>query len=77
MDEMSLKELLLKKHEEFKNVYEQHKRCDGELEKLLKKNYPTEREQVSIRELKKKKLVLKDRLYHIMSDYKTLHHPNG
>jgi len=75
MDEKSLKELLLKENEEFKRVYEQHKRCDGDLEKLQKKSFPTEDDQVRIKELKKKKLIFKDKLYHILSDYKKSRHP--
>jgi uncharacterized protein YdcH (DUF465 family) len=76
MDENSLKELLLRENEEFKNAFEQHKHYDSELEKLQKKIFPTEDEKVRIRELKKKKLIYKDRLHHILTEYKVSHHLN-
>ncbi len=77
MDENSLKELLLKENEDFKNAFEQHRLYDSELEKLQKKNFPSEPDKVRIRELKKKKLIYKDRLHHILTEYKESHHLNG
>ena len=77
MDENSLKELLLKENEDFKNAFEQHRLYDSELEKLQKKNFLSEPDKVRIRELKKKKLIYKDRLHHILTEYKESHHLNG
>jgi len=70
MDEKKLKELLMKENEEFKHAFEQHKILDSELKRLLRKNFLTDEEKVLIRELKKKKLITKDRLYSILTEFK-------
>jgi uncharacterized protein YdcH (DUF465 family) len=77
MDENSLREILLKENEDFRHAAELHRLCDRELEDLQKKSFPTEEEKVRIRELKKKKLIYKDKLYHILSDYKESRPPKS
>ena len=70
MGENELKKDLMQKNKEFRDVVKQHQKYDTELEKLKSKNYLSENEKLKIRELKKKKLVLKDRMYVMMTDYK-------
>lgn len=70
MQEKEIKELLLKENKEFKKAYEQHQRHEKELEKLKGKSFLTEAEGLKEKELKKKKLTLKDKLYYMMTKYR-------
>jgi uncharacterized protein YdcH (DUF465 family) len=70
MGEKELKKDLMQKNKEFRGVVELHQKYDSELEKLKSKNYLSENEKLQIRELKKKKLALKDKMYIMMTDYK-------
>lgn len=69
MNEQELKELLLRENAEFRKVLEDHRTCEAELEKLLLKMPVTEADAVLERDLKKRKLALKDRMYQIMLDH--------
>ncbi len=70
MGEKELKKALMQKNKEFKGVVELHQKYDAELEKLKSKNYLSDNEKLKIRELKKKKLALKDKMYIMMTEYK-------
>jgi len=70
MGENELKKDLMQKNTEFRKVVKLHQKYDTELEKLKGKNYLAENEKLKIRELKKKKLALKDKMYVMMTDYK-------
>jgi uncharacterized protein YdcH (DUF465 family) len=70
MGEKELKEVLMQKNKEFKKAVEMHQKYDTELEKLKSKNYLSDDEKLKVRELKKKKLALKDRMYVMMTKYK-------
>ena len=70
MHEKELKELMLRENEEFKRVYEQHQLYDKELEKFREKGFLTEEESLEEKELKKKKLVLKDKMYWMMEEFR-------
>lgn len=70
MDEKILQELLWKENQEYRQAFEKHRLLDSELETLQGKKFPSEDEKMRIKELKKKKLVYKDRLYQILADYK-------
>lgn len=69
MDESALKELLLKENAEFRKLHEEHQRHEKRLAVLGKKTYLSEDERLEEKELKKKKLALKDRMYTIMRDF--------
>ncbi len=69
MDEKELKELLLRENAEFRRVHDDHQDCERALETVRGKAYLTAAEADEERELKKKKLALKDRMYRLMSDY--------
>lgn len=73
MDEKELKEKLIKENKEFKEVYELHQQCEKELEKLRKKTYHTEKDSLNEIQLKKRKLILKDKMYHFMSKFREPH----
>jgi uncharacterized protein YdcH (DUF465 family) len=70
MGEKELKQALMKKNKEFREVVNLHQKYDDQLEKLKSKNYLSENEKLKIRELKKKKLALKDKMYVMMTEYK-------
>ena len=70
MEEKELKELLLKENEEFKKAYNKHQQHERKLEKFKKKSFLTEEEKLEEKELKKKKLALKDRMYYLMTEYR-------
>jgi hypothetical protein len=70
MDEKSLKELLLRVNEEFRKAYEEHQGYESALEQIRKKPYLSEEETLQEKELKKKKLVLKDKMYQMMAEYR-------
>ncbi len=73
MKEKELKELLLKKDEVFKKAYKQHKLLEKKLEKLKQKDFLTDVENMEEKELKKKKLFLKDKMYYLMTEYRKAH----
>jgi uncharacterized protein YdcH (DUF465 family) len=70
MREEELKKLLLKENEEFRKANKLHQQYEKKLEKLKAKSYLTESERQEEKELKKKKLILKDKMYFLMSEYK-------
>lgn len=69
MDEQSLKELLLRENAEFRRANDDHQACDQALERLRGQGHLTPAAADEERELKKKKLALKDRMYRLMADY--------
>jgi uncharacterized protein YdcH (DUF465 family) len=70
MGEEELKQALMQKNKDFRDVVNLHQKYDDQLEKLESKNYLSENEKIKIRELKKKKLALKDKMYVMMTEYK-------
>lgn len=69
MDEKELKEKLIKENEEFRKVYQLHQQCEEQLESLRKKTYFSDEQKLEEKQLKKRKLALKDKMYHLMSKY--------
>lgn len=69
MDEQALKELLLKENAEFRRAYGEHQACEKALEGLRGRGRLSPADADEERELKKKKLALKDRMYRLMADH--------
>lgn len=69
MDEQALKELLLKENAEFRRAHDDHQACEKALDAIRDKSGLTPAGADEERELKKKKLALKDRMYRLMADY--------
>jgi uncharacterized protein len=69
MDEQAIKELLLKENAEFRRAHDDHGACETALDALRVKPYLSPAEADEERELKKKKLALKDRMYRLMADH--------
>ena len=69
MDEIELKERMLKESDEFRRLHDEHRTCEKKLEILRGKSFLTEHEKVEEREIKKLKLSLKDRMYLLMTQF--------
>ncbi len=69
MDEETLKQILLKENRAFRKAFGDHRSCELELERLRLKPRLSEAEALAERDLKKRKLVLKDRMYRIMQEH--------
>lgn len=66
MDENELKELLARENPDFRRALEEHRTCEASLEHLKVKPFLTEAERLEEKDLKKRKLALKDRMYQMM-----------
>jgi uncharacterized protein YdcH (DUF465 family) len=69
MDENALKERMLKENAEFKKLFEEHQKHEKKLAEFKGKPYLTDVEHLEEKELKKRKLALKDRMYLMMRDF--------
>jgi len=70
MDEKALKELMLRENADFRRLHEEHQASEKRLEDLQSKSFLTEEEKLEERELKKRKLALKDRMYLMMAEFR-------
>ncbi|MFQ6109465.1 MAG: hypothetical protein ACE5L7_07930 [Candidatus Aminicenantales bacterium] len=70
MEEEEIKEILLKENEEFRKAYRMHQQYEKKLEEFKKKGFLSEEEKLQEKELKKKKLALKDKMYYLMIEYR-------
>lgn len=70
MEEKELKEIMLKESDEFRETYQQHQKYEKILEKLKKKGFLSDEEKLKEKEIKKKKLALKDKMYYLMSEFR-------
>jgi uncharacterized protein YdcH (DUF465 family) len=66
MNEQELKEILIRENGEFRKALEDHRTCEIELDQMRLKTHVTEADALLERDLKKRKLALKDRMYQIM-----------
>lgn len=71
MNEKHLKERLKQESEEFRKAVELHQKYEEELGKFQQKKFMTENEKLQEKEIKKKKLRLKDKMHLMMEDYKS------
>jgi len=70
MDENQLKTLLLDENAEFRRLHQEHQRHEVRLTVLKDKPFLSDAERLEEKELKKKKLALKDQMYGIMKDFR-------
>lgn len=71
MKEEKIKEILLQQNEEFKRLYQEHQQCEKSLAELQAKNFLSEEEKLQEKELKKRKLKLKDEMYRIIMEFES------
>ncbi len=69
MDENALKARLIKENAEFKKLFDEHQRYETKLAEFKEKTHLTDAERLEEKELKKRKLALKDRMYFLMKTY--------
>jgi len=69
MEERELKEHMLCENEEFRRIFEEHQGFDRALADLRRKSALSEEDLLAEKEIKKKKLALKDRMYLMMAEY--------
>ncbi len=70
MDEKELKELMIRRNDEFKKLHEEHKKQEDKLKSLESRASLSEAEKLEEKEIKKRKLALKDRMYRMMAEYR-------
>ena len=63
-------EKLLKDDEEFKNIYYEHRLLDEKVADLENKDELTKQEELEVKQLKKLKLALKDKMQQIILTFK-------
>ena len=66
MDENELKSMLIAENAEFRRLHQEHQRFERLLAALKDKPFLSDRERLEEKELKKKKLALKDEMYRLM-----------
>ena len=64
-----VKNLLLKSHDEYRQLAERHHQLDDRLHELTEKHYLSDTEQLEEVTIKKRKLALKDQMEAIARDY--------
>jgi uncharacterized protein YdcH (DUF465 family) len=69
MDENALKERLLRENQEFRKLFEEHREHEKKLAEFKGKTHLTDLERLEEKELKKRKLALKDKMYLLMRDF--------
>jgi uncharacterized protein YdcH (DUF465 family) len=68
MEESKIKENLLENNPEFRKAFDQHQKLEKKLAKFQSKSYLTDNEKIKEKQLKKKKLLLKDKMYSMMTE---------
>jgi uncharacterized protein YdcH (DUF465 family) len=70
MDEQEIKDRLIAQNEEFRAIYEEHQTCEQELDGFQNKSYLTDEDNLKVKELKRRKLTLKDKMYRMMDQFR-------
>ena len=70
MKESEIKERLLKENQEFRKAFDRHQKLERKLLKFQEKTYLTEAEKLEEKQLKKNKLLLKDKMYYMMTEFR-------
>ena len=69
----AVRDELLKQDPNFRDLVQQHQTFDKRISELAHLSYPSEDEQLEETTLKKKKLLIKDEIYAMMSSYSVSH----
>ncbi len=64
-----LSDRLVRENQEFSDLADEHKSCEERLSKLNARNFLSDEEKVEAVKLKKRKLVIKDRMAEIERDF--------
>ena len=68
-DTQDVKNLLLREHDQYRELAERHHQLDDRLHALTERHFLSDTEQVEESILKKRKLALKDQMEMIFRDY--------
>lgn len=69
MEENEIKKILLKENAEFRKTFDRHQKLEKELGQFQSKSYLSDEEKWKEKQLKKSKLLMKDKMYHMMKEY--------
>lgn len=69
MKEEKIKEILLQQDEDFKKIFLEHQQCERALSELWAKSFLSEEDKLREKQLKKKKLKLKDEMYRMIIQF--------
>ena len=64
---------LIKSNSAFRDLVHQHQSYENRLNELAHLTYPSDDEQIEESTLKKKKLLIKDEIYHMMQQHSVSH----
>ncbi|MDR3720345.1 MAG: DUF465 domain-containing protein [Candidatus Acidoferrales bacterium] len=67
-----IRQSLLARDPEFRNLAEEHSRCESQLEQIVKSSYLSSEDLIQEAELKKLKLRLKDRMELILARHQQM-----
>jgi hypothetical protein len=70
-DTETIRQELLSTDDEFRGLFDEHHAFESRLSELSEKHYLSEPEQIEAATLKKRKLLLKDRMEQIMRRYRS------
>lgn len=70
MEELQIKEILIRDNTAFQKLNRQHQECDRQLEVLKSSNLKTDLEWIEEHKLKKQKLKLKDAMQEYILEYR-------
>jgi len=70
ISDAEFRERLMQEDAEFQKLAAEHQACDQQLTELESRHFQSEEEQLAKKNLKKKKLALKDQMYAIMQKYR-------
>lgn len=68
--EAEIKEILKKQNEEYRKLYEEHRKLEEALAIIDKNRYITPEEEIERKKIQKQKLIKKDRMAEIVRQYK-------
>jgi uncharacterized protein YdcH (DUF465 family) len=73
MREEEIIEILKKENEEFRTLYEEHRKLDNILNEMNKKHYLTSEEEIEKKRIQKEKLYKKDKMAEMIRQYRLVH----
>lgn len=70
MEELKIKEMLIRENEEYRRLENQHQECEQKLRDLHRGNIRTDQEWFEVQDLKKQKLRLKDSMESFIANFR-------
>ncbi len=73
LSDEQVKEILYNENPEFKQLKDKHSSFEVRLQELLKKSRLSDQEELELHNIKKQKLILKDKMYEMIREYREKH----